>query len=148
MSALKGLVSVPFCVILCQQSTRTKTESHLLTSTRRPQKKAAPLCEKYSKTCVTYVIGTVVWTFIHTAVLLNATACNHIKIGHRDTHKKGLQQDEVESSIRQHTPRPLIRPYSNVCYNMNKSFTLSFDRSQIKIHFELGLNDRICVQAR
>ena len=105
MSALKGLVSVSFCVILCQQSTRTKTESHLLTSTRRPQQKAAPLCEKYSKTCVTYVIGTVVsvvWNFIHTAVLLNATACNHIKIGHRDTHQKGLQKDEDKSSIRQH----------------------------------------------
>ena len=99
MSALKGLVSVSFCV----SNQHEKTESHLLTSTRRPQRKAAPLCEQWSQTCATYVvIGTVVWSFIHIAVLLNATALTcfkHIKTGRKETHRKKCKRDE--SSIRQ-----------------------------------------------
>ena len=131
MSALKGLVSVSFCV----SNQHEKTESHLLTSTRRPQRKAAPLCEQWSQTCATYVvIGTVVWSFIHIAVLLNATALTcfkHIKTGRKETHRKNVRGMKVVSVNRNCVNFDSPRTYSNMCYNMNRSFTLSFDESQV-----------------
>ena len=93
---VEGFVSVSFRV----SNQHEKTESHLLTSTRRPQRKAAPLCEQWSQTCATYVvIGTVVWSFIHIAVLLNATGFKHIKTGRKETHKKKIAKGMTVVSV-------------------------------------------------